>query len=37
MAPLMLFIFPAVFVVLLGPAALSLYDNMINNPILGGG
>ena len=37
MAPLMLFIFPAVFVVLLGPAALSLYDNMINNPLMGGG
>ena len=37
MAPLMLFIFPAVFVVLLGPAALNLYDNMTNNPIMGGG
>jgi len=37
MAPLMLFIFPAVFVVLLGPAALSLYDNMISNPMMGGG
>ena len=37
MAPLMLFIFPAIFVVLLGPAALSLYDNMINSSLMSGG
>ena len=32
MAPLILFIFPAIFVVLAGPAALRLIDTMSNTP-----
>ena len=34
MAPLILFIFPCIFVVLAGPAVLNLLDKWVNNPNL---
>jgi tight adherence protein C len=37
MIPLVLFIFPAMFVVLAGPAALNVMRTMSNNPAFGGG